>query len=115
MEAEAAAQAILRRTLGVISAMFALWTLVFGLASTSVPDAKMPSALFFGHAGLLAAAAVCLPGPRPGAWLLTGAAAFASLGFVAYDLHARNSQAALIDGVYPLLSLLIGLRCRPRP
>lgn len=111
---DASNRTLMRWTLAMISWMFALWTGVFALASSAVPGSRISSTLLFVHAAFLGAAGFTLGRPRRGAWVLTLLAALGSLGFTSLDIHLRQYQAAAIDGCYPLLALVIALRCHPR-
>jgi hypothetical protein len=68
------------------------------------------------HALLLGAAGLLLWKPRRGALVLVAAAALGSLVFVGFDLNGRqNLEAALVDGMYPLVAAALLIKSRRQP
>jgi hypothetical protein len=107
---------ILRRTLGAISWLYALWTGLFAAAAwgrtTAGPhDAKILAA----HAVLLALAGLLLWKPRRGAILAALAASAGSLYFVVLDLRRHSGPSALVDGAYVVLAVLLLYNSRRQP
>lgn len=104
---------ILRRTLGAVSWLYALWSGLFGfLALGQTSGGLYDPRLILVHAGLLALAAVLLWKPRRGAAAVTLLAAAGSLYFTTLDVLRHGPQAALIDGLYPALAVLLLYKSR---
>jgi hypothetical protein len=107
---------ILRRTLGAISWLYALWT---GLIATAAWGRKTSGAhdaqLLAAHAGLLALAAVLLWKPRRGAALAVLAAAAGSIYFVVLDVRRHSVSSALVDGTFVVLAAVLLYKSRRRP
>jgi hypothetical protein len=99
----------LRRTLSLVSWLFAVYTLLLALAASAVQEARLPAAFLFAQVTLLSGAGYGLWRPRSGAWGFVLASALGSLGFVAFDLHLGNPQAAAVDAAYPAVALALRL------
>ena len=107
---------ILRRTLGAISWLYALWTgliatAAWGRMTAGAHDAQLLAA----HAGLLALAAVLLWKPRRGAALAVLAAAAGSIYFVVLDVRRHSVSSALVDGAFVVLAAVLLYKSRRRP
>jgi hypothetical protein len=107
---------ILRRTLGAISWLYALWTgllatAAWGRTTAGTHDAQLLAA----HAGLLALAAALLWKPRRGAVIAVLAAAAGSVYFVVLDLRRHSVSSALVDGAFVVLAAMLLYKSRRRP
>ena len=106
---------ILRRTLGAVSWLYALWSGLFGaLALGQTTGGPYDPRLILLHAGLLALAAVLLWKPRRGAVVVTLLAVAGSVYFTVLDVMRHGAQAALIDGLYPVLAAALLYKSRPQ-
>lgn len=106
-------KAILRRTLAAISWLYALWSLLLGVAAWSRrSEALVDPRLLLFHAGLLSLAAVMLWRPRRDAALFTILAAAGSIFFVVEDLRRGGVEAALVDGAYVLAAAALLYKSR---
>lgn len=105
---------ILRRTLSAIAWICALWTALLAAPLTGFgnDELRRKGWWMIGHAALLATSGVGLWKPRRWAWIATALAGLGSLGFVTLDLFGRNPQAALVDGLFPLLAIAIYVQTR---
>lgn len=110
---------ILRRTLSAIAWLYAAWNFLLGLpvalTTSGELSAARPKAWWLvGHALLFGLAGLGLWGGRRWAWPAAFAAALASAAFVAIDVRSGNVDAAVVDGAWPALSILIFMLIRPR-
>lgn len=103
---------ILRRTLSVVSWQYAVWSGILGLLKVQL---ALPQGWgMVGHALLLGGAGFGLWRPRVWAWPATALAALGSIVWVAVDLRSGNLQAALVDGAYAAVALLLFASARER-
>ena len=104
---------ILRRTLSAVSWLYALWSGLFGVAALGQTTGGLydPRYILL-HAGLLALAAVLLWKPRRGAVVAALLAAAGSVFFTVLDVMRQGPQAALIDGLYPVIAVVLLYKSR---
>ena len=103
---------ILRRTLSVVSWQYAVWSGVLGLLKVQL---ALPQGWWMvGHALLLGGAGFGLWRPRVWGGAAAALAAAGSLAWAGFDLGAGNVQAALVDGGYAAVALLVFLWTRGR-
>jgi hypothetical protein len=106
---------ILRRTLSAISWLYAVWTALFAAAAlgrtTAVP--YLPQLLLV-QTALLAGAGVMLWKPRRGAVAAVLLAAAGSIFFVVLDLRRHSVDAAIVDGIYPVVAVALLIKSRAR-
>jgi hypothetical protein len=103
---------ILRRTLSFISWQYALFNGILGLLKMQLSAPQ--GAWMLAHAFLLGGAGFGLWRPRVWGWPAAALAAGGSLGWAVFDLSAKNVEAALVDGAYAGVALLVVLMGRGR-
>lgn len=110
---------ILRRTLSVVSFLYAAWSAVLALMFVSAPPvgdglyaSRTYGAFMFAHAALLGGAGGALWKPRPGAWAAVGLAGAGSLFFAVLDAQRPNWENVALDAVYPALAAAVFFRVR---
>jgi hypothetical protein len=105
---------ILRRTLSAVAWICAAWSVLLGAPLTGMPkdDIRRLGWTMLGHGVLLAASGAGLWKPRVWGWPATFLAVLGSAGFMAVDILHRNAGAALVDGLFPLVSLWVFVRTR---
>lgn len=109
---------ILRRTLGTIAWLYAVWNLALGLpvalsGAGALAESRPRAWALVGHAVLFGLAGAGLWKPRRWGWPAAFGAAALSIGFVALDLRRGNVDAAVVDGAFPALALAIFALVRP--
>lgn len=108
---------ILRRTLGAVSWLYALWSGLLGataMALRAQADPVVDPRLILLHAALLGLAGTLLWRPRAGSLHFTLLAAAGSIAFVILDLRRGNVPAALIDGAYVVVAAALLYKSRRR-
>lgn len=102
--------AILRRTLSAISWLYALWSGLVGVMALSIrgsSEVAVDPRFILLHAAVLGLAGTMQWRPMKGALPWTAVAAAGSIGFVILDLRRGNVPAALADGGYVVVAIVL--------
>lgn len=112
---------ILVNTLGVISYLYATFSVVVGLMLLGAPPhgeglyaSRTFGALHMAHAVLLGGAGAALRRRRSWAWLASFLAAAGAAFFVTLYVRRSNWTNGALDGLYALLVLVAFFKARPR-
>ena len=112
VEHDARNRFILRRTLSFVSWQYAAWNGILGLLKVQL--SLQQGWWMVGYAFLLAGAGFGLWRPRAWGWAAAVLAMLGSAAWTAFDFRAGNPQAAMVDGAYGAVALIVLLGMKGR-